>query len=135
MSAIDEGVRTPAQARIAEIVRAMHLAPWHGEEAALLHSTAAQCFLHNHPRNRQDAATVRGCQACCLLGMLPHKDGSPNVAGWHRMYIQTGRRLPLGLLEAALLKHRNSPYGEALARDIMTWGVPKEGPINGSRNP
>ena len=111
----------------------MHAEPWPGDKANLLASMAAQAFEHNHPTQRGDKLTTRNCQACCLRGLHADRNGAPNVAGWERLYVQTLRRMPLAMLDAALQSNKGTEYAAALARDVMTWGIPIDGPANGGR--
>jgi hypothetical protein len=72
------------------------------------------------------------CGACVLAGYIDPRDRAerhigdgPNYAGWARVYVQAGRAIPRHWRRAfrAELRSENRQYAEALARDVVTYGV------------
>lgn len=85
---------------------------------------------HDHPAWMRDPMTRENCGACLLQGYHPRGEARNdiNYAGWERIYIQIGLRIPPGLFEAFLNELANDDpdnrgYVEALRDDVRYWGV------------
>lgn len=90
---------------------------------------------HNSGGCRREGRLGReNCAQCCLGGYEPRggfgddfsvrRDG-PNVGGWTRTYVASGRAIPVEWKAAfmAALDSDNRGYADALARDIATFGI------------
>lgn len=90
--------------------------------------TALQC-LSRHDHNRSDTSpeTRENCGACTLNGYHPKGERRDfiNYAGWARIYIQAGKRIPKNLQFAFLaeLASDNRAYADALKADILEFGI------------
>lgn len=109
---------------------------WSGDLRATLAATARQLFRrHEHPDTFDTVDDERMCRencgACALAGYGAHTDEgraplAPNYAGWARVYVQSGRRIPAEYVDGfrAELASPDSPgYAAALATDVRTYGV------------
>lgn len=113
--------------------------PWTPEEQQRQMSLKGGVMRHDHgpvTGDREERNLVRAnCGACVLDGYRDRDDDEwprdePNYAGWARVYVELTRMIPVKFMpgfERAI--NEDSPYGEALRRDILTYGVaiPTEG--------
>jgi hypothetical protein len=73
-----------------------------------------------------DALTRENCAACVLAGYGATEDG-PNYVSWARVYTQAGKIVPSRWADAYQRElDAQTPYGEALRRDVATFGDPRE---------
>ena len=89
---------------------------------------ALQCLnRHDHSGRATDQLTRENCGACTLNGYHPKGERRDfiNYAGWARLYIQAGKRIPKGLQFAFLaeLASENRSYADALKQDILEFGI------------
>jgi hypothetical protein len=88
---------------------------------------------HDHNASDRDPMTRENCGACVLNGYISRDDrrngaknsDGPNYAGWARVYVQAGTRIPRKWHKAfeAELASDNQAYSDALRRDIHIFGV------------
>lgn len=96
--------------------------PWPSKEAEQRRAMARQeLYSHGHAPTR--SRLVRDNCTACVHGEARAKGKIPNVAGWARVWVQGGWRIPPARLARELARTDNLPYVEALKRDIATFGV------------
>jgi hypothetical protein len=111
-------------------------ARWPDLEARELRAQARH-LLTAHDRHGSSVLERVNCGACVLGGYQPsdkslrtdghnaRKDG-PNYAGWARIYVQAGKRIPSGWKDAFYAEVNdtdNESYAAGLRKDISTWAV------------
>lgn len=82
---------------------------------------------HDHNRGESSPEARENCGACTLNGYHPKGERRDfiNYAGWARVYVQAGRRIPKGLQFHFLaeLASDNRAYADALKQDIRDYGI------------
>jgi hypothetical protein len=107
---------------------------WPADEARELARTARRMMRdHGDPEGQghrnADDMTRENCGACALAGYgASDEEGplGPNYAGWARVYVQSGTRVPPEWHEAFLAELAtpdSARYVTALSRDIRTFGT------------
>lgn len=105
------------------IVNVTGIAPWDPVTEARLGATARRMFREGHSYEH------RGIDAdnCSYCALVTGEVEGPNYAGWARIYIEAGQRIPGKWRHAFALELEsdNKPYAEALLRSIATFGQPR----------
>ena len=101
---------------------------WDVDTARAQRDTARRLFRDHGHDGYDDDETRAACGACALEGYGAHDESgalSPNYAGWGRVYVQGGRRIPDEYGAGFLLEldDENTRYADCLARDVRTYGV------------
>lgn len=112
---------------------ATDIAPWSPEEQQEQRRYKTGVWNHEHGSvtgTRQQRNLVRAnCSACVLGGYRDVYDDesptdAPNYAGWARVYVETRHVVPHGFVRGFERDlNEDSPYGAALRRDVVTYGV------------
>lgn len=107
--------------------------PWSPEEQRYHRGLKNNVWRHDHDAvtgDREERNLVRSnCGACVLDGYRDRHDDesptdAPNYAGWARVYVECNRAVPekfLSGFERDL--NEDTPYGAALRRSVVTYGV------------
>jgi hypothetical protein len=89
------------------------------QERSQLYNRASQCFRHYEGCRLKDPDNCSGC------ALRTGGEEGPNYAGWARVYIEAGVRIPRKW-KAAFLRELRSPnlaYAEALLESIGEFGM------------
>jgi len=105
------------------IVDVTGIAPWDPATEARLGAIARRMFRDGHSYEHR-GIDADNCSFCALV--TGGFDG-PNYAGWARLYIEAGQRIPGKWRHAFVLELEsdNKAYADALLRSIATFGQPK----------
>lgn len=94
--------------------------PWPAKQARELVVGAVNVSRHS---THADQIARDNCGACALRRY--GDENGPNYAGWLRIYIQLGWRVPKKHYDAeiAYADAENTQYRHAISRDVSTWGI------------
>ncbi len=94
---------------------------WDADTARELQATAVRIFSDHGPHD--DQLGRDNCGACAL-GTFTEQD-RPDYAGWVRLWIAAGWRVPRQHYEAEIAEaqQENLSYYEAILRDVETFGL------------
>lgn len=94
---------------------------WDPGKARQLHATALHIFADHGPHD--DQLCRDNCGACAVATYTEQEP--PNYAGWLRVWIQAGRRVPRQHYESEIAEAQadNALYYEAILRDVETFGL------------
>lgn len=94
---------------------------WDVAKARELQATAVRIFSEHGPHDDQ---LGRDNCAACAVATFTEQD-RPGYAGWLRLWIQAGWRVPRQHYEAEIAEaqQENPSYHEAILRDVETFGL------------
>lgn len=100
--------------------------PYVGTDRDQLRAIARQLMSrHDHSaEDARDPLVRENCSACVLSAPLKARRWrSPNYAGWMRVYVEAGVRVPADRIIRELRRTDNLAYVAALKRDLVTFSI------------
>ncbi len=94
---------------------------WDADTADKLRAIAVNIFSDHG--SHTDQVSRENCRACAIGTFTEHD--RPDYAGWVRLWIQAGWRVPRQHYEAEIAEaqQENPKYYEAILRDVETFGL------------